>query len=159
MSKPPIEPYCRCGCVRKRRGLRRLDTLSLNPQPEATDNHRVFLAGIGWRTGSTLMQRILMTDPSLLMWGEPMGQAQIVSRITDSLSGITDLWPAASQFYSHRPEVDLTGDWVANLGPDSGYLKAGMRGLCDAWLAKPAHTTGDLNAGGSRRSVGWARTD
>ena len=33
----------------------------------------IFLLATGWRTGSTLLQRILVTDPHLLLWGEPLG--------------------------------------------------------------------------------------
>jgi hypothetical protein len=46
----------------------------------------IFLLSTGWRAGSTLLQRILVTDPRLLLWGEPMGEMTIVSRITEMIS-------------------------------------------------------------------------
>ena len=32
----------------------------------------IFLLATGWRSGSTLLQRILVTDPHVLLWGEPL---------------------------------------------------------------------------------------
>jgi hypothetical protein len=33
------------------------------------DDQPIFVCAVGWRSGSTLLQRLLMTDPSVLVWG------------------------------------------------------------------------------------------
>jgi hypothetical protein len=121
--------------------LQRLDTVACEPEPPSDDNP-LFLASIGWRTGSTLMQRIMMTDPNILMWGEPMDRCVFFGRITDALSAIIDDWPAIDTWISHRQDIDLSGDWVATLSPDAGRLKAGLLAMADTWLAKPARARG-----------------
>jgi len=119
----------------------RLDKAALDLQPPSDDNP-LFLASIGWRTGSTLMQRIMMTDPNILMWGEPMDRSVFLQRITDGLSAVIDDWPASDTWISHRQGIDLSSDWVATLSPDAGDLKAGLLALTDTWLAKPARARG-----------------
>src|SRR6201996_8082289 len=138
------------------RSLKRLDELGVGPYEESQDNP-LFLVSTGWRTGSTLMQRILMTDPSLLMWGEPIDRAGFLSRITDGLSCVLDHWPAQDQWISHRPNLDLSRDWVASLAPDSAYLKLGVRSMMDNWLGKPARDRGFSRWG--VKEVRWSGHD
>jgi len=121
--------------------LQLLDSVAREPEP-ASDDNPLFLASVGWRTGSTMLQRVMMTDPSLLMWGEPMDRSVFLGRITDGLSAIIDDWPPADTWITHRPDLDRTGHWVATLSPDAGRLKAGLLALTDTWLAKPARARG-----------------
>ena len=121
--------------------MRRLDAATLEPQP-LPDEDPVLVAGIGWRSGSTLVQRALMTDPTLLVWGEPMDRIFYLDRLTEALLAVTDDWPPDDQLISHRPQVDLVRDWVATLSPDPGHLKAGHRAFFDQWLGTPARQRG-----------------
>src|ERR1700759_2808533 len=51
-----------------------LDARVSNPSNARLETEApIFLLSTGWRAGSTLLQRILVTDPSLLLWGEPLG--------------------------------------------------------------------------------------
>lgn len=103
----------------------------------------IFLFSTGWRTGSTLLQRILVTDPRLLLWGEPLGEMTLASRITeivnDSLSPLNlELW---------RSQGDLTPaalatSWIANLYPPGSDFRMGLRSLFDRWLGEPARGHG-----------------
>jgi hypothetical protein len=108
----------------------------------ASDERPLFLASVGWRTGSTLIQRILMTDPTMLVWGEPLGHLAMVSRMMRPLHGFTSTWPPSGHWLSHLVEPDLTRDWVANMTPDAGHLKAACRAFLDRWLATPAYERG-----------------
>ena len=45
----------------------------------------IFLLAAGWRSGSTLLQRILVTDPSVLLWGEPFGEMALASGLATLL--------------------------------------------------------------------------
>src|SRR5215475_4503356 len=53
---------------------------------QADEDAPIFVLSNGGRAGSTLLQRILITDPRLLMWGEPMGEMALVSRMTEMMS-------------------------------------------------------------------------
>jgi hypothetical protein len=108
----------------------------------APDDDPLFICALGWRSGSTLLQRIVMTDPSILVWGEPMDKLGLLDRIVDSVGQASPEFPPAEQFLSHRRDVDLTRDWIANLMPDAGDFKAGLRSLFDTWLAAPARRRG-----------------
>jgi hypothetical protein len=139
-ATPPVS-HDADGIARLERSLQRLDDATREPQP-AVDDDPVFVAGIGWRTGSTLAQRSLMTDPRILIWGEPLDRLLLIDRLTEPLLGITEEWPGPNHWISHRPETDLARDWVAMLAPDAGHLKAGYRALFDHWLAAPARERG-----------------
>jgi hypothetical protein len=133
-----------------------LDTATREPQSFPADDP-VFIASIGWRSGSTLMQRTIMTDPSILVWGEPLAHLLYLNRLAEPLFGITEQWPNESHWLSHRPDVDLTRDWVATLAPDAGHLKAGYRAFLDNWLAVPARQRGFRRWG--VKQVRWSGED
>jgi hypothetical protein len=136
--------------------LARLDAATREPATPAADAP-IFLASIGWRSGSTLVQRTLMTDCSTLIWGEPLGHMALVGRLSEQLMAVTADWPPDDHWLSHRPDVDLVRDWVANLSPDPGRLKGGYHAFMDQWLARPA-----LDRGFSRwgvKEVRWTAVD
>jgi hypothetical protein len=118
-----------------------LDAATREPQLR-TGSDPVVVAGLGWRSGSTLVQRSLMTDPAILVWGEPMDRAFYLDRLVEPLLAVTEEWPADAHWLSHRSGVDLARDWVATLSPDPGHLKAGYRAFFDRWLAAPARDRG-----------------
>ncbi len=118
-------------------------------EPQASgDDAPVFVASVGWRSGSTLMQRLLMTDPSILIWGEPMSQAGFVEASGRALFGIDKTWPDANHWITHRPDLDRTRDWVATLSPDAGHLRAAyQRDSSTLGSAQPQRTSAASPAG------------
>jgi Sulfotransferase family len=111
--------------------------------PESDPEAPIFLLSTGWRAGSTLLQRILVTDPSLLLWGEPLGEMSIVSRLSEMLSRSLSPW----NLNSWKNPSALTPDsmatsWIANLYPPAEDFRSALRGLFDRWLAEPAHRNG-----------------
>jgi Sulfotransferase family len=141
---------------RLERSLSLLDGATREPQT-FLDDDPVFVASIGWRSGSTLMQRAVMTDPSILVWGEPLAHLLYLNRLAEPLFGISEDWPQASHWLSHRPKVDLTRDWVATLSPDAGHLKAAYRAFLDSWMAVPARQRGFKRWG--VKQVRWTGED
>ncbi|MBS0409871.1 MAG: sulfotransferase, partial [Proteobacteria bacterium] len=117
----------------------------------------IFVCALGWRSGSTLVQRILMTDPSLAIWGEPLDRMGVISRVTDLVGVVRPDWPPAHHWHTHRASVDLARDWVANLSPDAGDFKAGLRAQMDAWLAAPARRRGFARWG--VKEVRWSANE
>ena len=103
----------------------------------------IFLLSTGWRAGSTLLQRILVTDSRLLLWGEPLGEMTIASRIAETVSSSISarnlqLWK--NQHDPNSPE--LSTSWVANLYPAGSNFRSGLRSLFDQWLREPAEGRG-----------------
>jgi len=121
--------------------IRILDASAREPVATPADAP-VFVCALGWRSGSTLVQRILMTDPTLAVWGEPLDRIGLVSRITDLLGVVRPDWPPPHHWHTHRPSVDLARDWVANLSPDAADFRAGLVAQLDAWLAAPTRRRG-----------------
>jgi Sulfotransferase family len=105
----------------------------------------IFLLSTGWRSGSTLLQRILVTDSRVFLWGEPLGEMTLVSRIAEMLShlGARDL-----QFWHNQPGLEslssawLATSWIATFTPPSEDFRLALRALFDRWLAEPTRRNG-----------------
>lgn len=102
----------------------------------------IFLLSTGWRSGSTLLQRILLTDPHLLLWGEPLGEMALVSRLTGMLGDFIS--PLNLDLWKHQVEATsvLTTSWIANLYPSASDFRLSLRRLFDQWLGSPAREKG-----------------
>ena len=114
---------------------------------ERTDTQApIFLLSTGWRTGSTLLQRILITDPRLFLWGEPLGEMTVLSRITDMVNH--SLSPRDLKGWRSQPSFDnltsswLATSWIATLSPPGDDFRLALRSLFDRWLGDPARRLG-----------------
>jgi len=103
----------------------------------------IFLLSTGWRAGSTLLQRILVTDPRVLLWGEPMGEMVIVAKLAEAMSHFIS--PRNLQLWKDQEDpsaASLPTSWVANLYPSSRDFRLALRRLFDQWLGEPARRRG-----------------
>jgi hypothetical protein len=108
-------------------------------KPEAP----IFLLSTGWRAGSTLLQRVLVTDPRLLLWGEPLGEMTIVSKLAETMSQFIS--PRNLQLWKDQEDptsAPLSTSWVANLYPSSNDLRLALRSLFETWLGEPSRQRG-----------------
>lgn len=112
------------------------------PAPGDKDFSPVFVLSTGWRTGSTLLQRLLMTDRRLLLWGEPLGRFGLLTRISAAVCGMESEWPPDEFWIDRRQPEDLTTTWVANLFPPAADFRASLRALFERWLGEPARARG-----------------
>lgn len=139
---------CRTPRLRKVVELERsIATLSPLESPTAIEESDseapIFLFSTGMRTGSTLLQRILITDSRLLLWGEPMGEMNVATRITEMLSdGLSREFLGYWQRQPSPSSPDLAKSWIAHLHPSSDNFRLGLRRLFDAWLGCPARRSG-----------------
>jgi Sulfotransferase family len=116
----------------------------------------IFVLGGGWRTGSTLLQRMLNQTGDLLIWGEPYSEGAIVQRLAESL---TFLDPQRGRFHGRilpddgaLPPPDV---WTANLTPPVVHLIAAQRAMLDRLFALPAQQHGCSRWG--IKEVVWGR--
>ncbi|OYY94858.1 MAG: hypothetical protein B7Y41_04690 [Hydrogenophilales bacterium 28-61-23] len=102
----------------------------------------IFVLSAGWRSGSTLLQRLVMSDPSVLIWGEPYDECGLIQALADSMKAFRPGWPPQEYFYDGTPPDQLTGEWIANLFPSLEDWRKGQRALFDAMFAMPAKRAG-----------------
>lgn len=108
----------------------------------------IFVFASGWRTGSTLLQRILVTDPELLIWGEPLGDLTLIPKLTALVSSVSP--------FCLRPDLcidknfilpSLSTSWIANLYPPNQTFRLALRRFFDQWLGDPARQRGFIRWG------------
>lgn len=102
----------------------------------------IFLLSAGWRSGSTLMQRLLMSDRGVLIWGEPYDECGLIQSLAESVKAFRPDWPRADYYYDGTPISQLSGNWIANLFPSREDLRDGHRALFETLFARPAKAAG-----------------
>ncbi len=118
---------------------------------EAARHHEaqpVFVLSAGWRSGSTLLQRMIMEhNADVLLWGEPYSHANIHDGLLNQFRAFTDRWPLESFFVSSLSLKNPSDTWVANLYPDVDQLLKAHRSFYEALFAEPAREAGRANWG------------
>jgi hypothetical protein len=103
----------------------------------------IFVLSTGWRSGSTLLQRILVTDPRVLLWGEPLGEMAFFSGVADMVSRVS-MFPSIREL--SRPDLplphSLATSWIATLYPPGVDFRLGLQSLLTGWLGQPAYRRG-----------------
>lgn len=111
------------------------------PRDADTDTEKpIFIFSAGWRSGSTLLQRLVMSDTRSLVWGEPLGDTACIARLAHSLDIIGADWPPDSFFPGGVSANNLSGEWIANLTPTIASLREAHRAFFLAWLRDTAAT-------------------
>lgn len=109
------------------------------PVAEINDNEEpIFLLSAGWRSGSTLLQRLIMSDSRVLIWGEPYDECGMIQALADSMKAFRADWPPAEYYYDGSPPADLSGNWIANLFPSLNDLRKGHRAFFDVMFSEPS---------------------
>lgn len=111
-------------------------------QEQQDEGAPIFLLSNGMRTGSTLLQRVLVTDPRVLLWGEPLGDMALICRITEMISQSICPWNL-EQWKNHDPKSSsIATSWISDLYPPGEDFRLALRGLIDRWLHLPARNLG-----------------
>jgi hypothetical protein len=115
-------------------GLARIAEFSL---PSAEDTP-VFLLSAGWRAGSTLLQRLIVSGGEIFLWGEPYDRCDYVRRLADSMRAFSGRWPRDGSFYNGGPAEG----WIANLYPSPSDLLEAHRAFFRRLFWAPLEGTG-----------------
>lgn len=121
-------------------GLSQLQTLCRGG--DADTDAPIFLLSAGWRSGSTLLQRLIMSDSDVLLWGEPYDECGMIQALADTTKAFRAAWPPPDYYYDGTPPGELSGNWIANLFPSAEDLRKSHLALFDTLFARPAKAAG-----------------
>lgn len=113
----------------------------LEPRDLECDERPIILLAAGWRSGSTLLQRVLMSHPDLMIWGEPFARSGITMTLAAQLNAFTSEWPPPDYFVANQG-TDLSAAWIANSYPNPAQLIDAHRAFFTKLLATPAKGLG-----------------
>jgi hypothetical protein len=101
----------------------------------------IFLLSAGWRSGSTLVQRLINSDSSVLLWGEPFEDFAVVHRLART---VELFWPEGAHLKHSIDhfEGSLSEEWIANLNPGLAPLRHAHREFFEQLFAAPARERG-----------------
>lgn len=95
----------------------------------------VFIFSAGWRSGSTLLQRLVVSSNEVHVWGEPFGESAFLPKLASGIAAITRDWPPDTFFSDAGGSNKLASQWIANLTPTIEALHAAHRRFFHEWLA------------------------
>ena len=100
----------------------------------------VFILSAGWRSGSTLLQRLVVSSREVAIWGEPIGEAAVILRLACMLTAFTKEWPPKAFHELDADLTDIASSWIANLTPKMDSFRLAHRNFFHNWLGRPANT-------------------
>jgi energy-coupling factor transporter ATP-binding protein EcfA2 len=112
----------------------------LGPDAPTPDDEPLFVFSAGWRSGSTLLQRLVVSSDRYLLWGEPYHSCDLVRRLAESLLPFASGWPPREYLYdwiSASTDGDLPSHFIANLYPPVPALVEAHRQALRSFLAPP----------------------
>jgi hypothetical protein len=100
----------------------------------------IFVLAAGWRSGSTLLQRLVM--PSCFLWGEPYGHAGLIQSLSDQVRALTLEWPEPHFFHVGEGQDTLSTRFIANLYPSPQSLLFAHQAFFERLFVIPARQAG-----------------
>jgi hypothetical protein len=102
----------------------------------------IFVLSAGWRSGSTMLQRLLMRAGRHIIWGEPYSHARMIDAVAEPIRCFTESWPHDAWFAGSVSADDLSRRWVANLYPPVESLLRSHLDLFQRLFVEPARHLG-----------------
>lgn len=108
----------------------------------ASDDSPIFIFSAGWRSGSTLLQRLICSDQATLIWGEPYDLCGVIQTLARLPRPMTRDWPPEDYFVSGHDPDNLTASWIANLYPSLPDFRDALKAMLCRMFSDPANATG-----------------
>lgn len=91
--------------------------------PDTSEARPVFVFSVGWRSGSTALQRLLLSSDQAIVWGEPYESEGVFQNMAEALRAVAHTPGDKNAFEETlKPVGSLAGEWVATYGPPVGDL-------------------------------------
>jgi len=116
-----------------------------NPSADSSGETPIFIFASGWRSGSTLLQRLVVSGGDALIWGEPWAFCDHVRTLARTLRPLREQDPPEEFFFDHIQDHSRTRwqeEWIANLYPEPDALVAAHRQFFLTLYADPARRRG-----------------
>ena len=97
----------------------------------------IFLLASGWRTGSTLLQRLICSSKEVMMWGEPFGDRIPVCRMASMVDGFNPN-DGHLRYEVENFSEDFSSQWIANMNPGLNSMRNAHLAFFETLLAVPA---------------------
>lgn len=132
----------RAAAARPEAGIAALFAGAAGPAGDDFEETPIFILSAGWRSGSTLLQRLVASGEGVLIWGEPYDRATLLQRLAASAAPFSEAWPPAGYMTADADLSRLAQSWTANLYPPRAALRAAHRAFLVALFAAPARALG-----------------
>ncbi len=116
----------------------------------------VFILAAGWRSGSTLLQRMVLANRRTLVWGEPYAHSDMAGSLSRQIHAFSAAWPE-DEWVAGGTGPDLSAQWTANLYPPAVDLVRAHRAFWLTLLGEPAARDGWKNWG--LKETRWGVTE
>jgi hypothetical protein len=110
-------------------------------QVGSSDSRPIFVFAAGWRSGSTLVQRMLTSVDDIMIWGEAYSRCQLVGTLLNQFRAITMDYPF-QHYVADAFEGELRDQWIANIYPSFDHLIRAHRAFFTELFAIPAQAMG-----------------
>ena len=94
----------------------------LAPPPSGLSYSPIFILSAGWRSGSTLLQRLILSSEGIVVWGEPFDKSSIVRNLSNMFLPFCKEWPPENYCLKEESFDHLKSKWIANLYPQTTDL-------------------------------------
>ncbi len=101
----------------------------------------IFIFSAGMRSGSTWIQRWMMSSSETVIWGEPYARSFIIQNMAKQIEQFSQDFPKKDFIYRQKFE-DISNQWVANLYPDLSFFQQAHRLFFINLFAIPARQKG-----------------
>ena len=112
-------------------------------------NKPVFILSTIWRSGSTALQRVLISDPSIQVWGEPYSNTNLIPMLAQSSMALAaPEWPDNRHFINLQVIRDNPENYfIANWYPPLQAMFESHRAMLDRLFKQPAEEMGKQKFG------------
>ena len=113
-------------------------------QCEPLNSTPIFILGTGWRTGSTLLQRLVISSGQVLIWGEPYSDTRPIPALLSHIRAFRPNYPFPGCFKTISPDelTSLSNQWIAYFFPPVQSLYDAHRSFLLNLFEKPAFEQG-----------------
>jgi hypothetical protein len=110
-------------------------------QVGSSDARPIFIFAAGWRSGSTLVQRMLTSVDDIMIWGEAYSRSQLTGTLLRQFRAITMDWPF-DYYVAQAFQGELKDQWIANIYPSFDHLIRAHRAFFTELFEAPARSMG-----------------